>query len=520
MTPRQISCQRARALLPGHLDGTITLGDREQLEAHWATCAACNEERRSAEALDTRTRAALRAVMSGSALSPQRAARIRRSLVGGQAHRRFGRHSNFSGVVAGLAALMLLVSVSLGALRPATPAPAPAGWLNTYANARTDRDLAGARGRLVPIRSAATIAFLDASIPPAAYASLVEQFQARNPDVTVQVRQPVAAANDHAALAAEGDCFVGSASVASPAARASLQVLTRFAQADAQINTDDFFPSTLTLTSYGDQLFGLPRSVRLRLTFFDRPALARANVPPPQRGWTTDDLAASARALRDELPPDRYPFLAYDSSDVAYLLTQRAGRAPQLGNARIDTGAMAEALGWYASLAQPPAAAPAIGLADPEARALRRAQIADGLPAIWTGPPVPSRYVNTRLGIAPLPSDMGAPSTADADAYFISRATGSPGACWRWIRFLSLQTNAVTDAVPARASQVHSRAYVQKIGTRQAGIVAAALERPASAQPWSSLALAALADAADEVLLRGRAPRAALSDAQHLLDDQ
>jgi ABC-type glycerol-3-phosphate transport system substrate-binding protein len=520
MTLRQISCQRARALLPSHLDGTITLGDREQLEAHWATCASCNEERRSAETLDTRTRAALRAVMSGSSLSPQRAARIRRSLAGGQAHRRFGRHTSFSGIAAGLAAVILLVSVSLGALRPAAPSPAPTSWLTTYANSRDDRDVAGAREQPRPISAPTTISFLDSSLPPAAYAELVEQFHARNPDVTVQVLQPASPANDHVSLAAEGDCFVGAASVASPAARSSLQALTRFAQADAEIDTADFYPFALSLTSYGDQLYGLPRSVRLRLTFFDRPALARGNVPAPQRGWTTDDLAVSVRALRDQLPPDRYPFLAYDTSDVAYLLTQRAGRAPQQDSARIDTGAMADALGWYANMARTPAGVPTLGLSEPEERAQRRAQIADGTPAIWTSPPVASRYVNPRLGIAPLPVDMGSPSTTDADAYFISRATGSPGACWRWIRFLSLQPNAVADAVPARSSQVHSRAYVLKIGTRQSAVVAAALERPASAQPWSSLALAALADAADQVVLHARTPRAALGAAQQLLDDE
>lgn len=520
MTLRQISCQRARALLPNHLDGTITLGDREQLVAHWSTCAACNEERRSAEALDTRTRAALRAVVSSSTLSPQRSARMRRSLVVGQAQRRMRPHTSFSGIVAGLAALLLLVSVSLGALRPAAPTPAPVPWLTTYANARADRDIAGAREQPVPISAPATIAFLDAALPPASYAALVEQFQMRNPDVTVQVRQPSAAANDHVALAAEGDCFVAAASVADPAARASLQALTRFAQADAQINTADFFPFTLALTSYSDQLYGLPRAVRLRLAFFDRPALARSNVAPPQRGWTTDDLAASVRALRGQLSPGRYPFLAYDGVDVAYLLTQRTGRAPQQANGRIDTGTMGDALAWYAALSQAPAGLLAPGLADPEGRALRRTQIAEGAPAIWTSPPVLSRFVTTHLGIAPLPTDMGAPSTTDADAYFISRSSGSPGACWRWIRFLSIQPSAVADAVPARASQVRSRAYVLKVGTRQAAIIAAALERPAAAQPWSQLAIAALNDAADEVALRGRTPRAALNAAQQLLEGE
>jgi ABC-type glycerol-3-phosphate transport system substrate-binding protein len=524
MTLRQIQCQQAQKLLPSYLDGTLTLGERELLDAHWTSCVQCDHERRNAEALDARTRSALRAVVSSQALSPQREALMRRRLLreGQQARlRRRLPRSGFSGIAAGIAALLLVASLGMAVLRPAPAPVAPTKWLTSYyAPGQADRDITFAeQAAPAPISAPVTITFYDPTLPPSAYAPLLKRFQAANADVTVEVHQPAPPLADAATFAQESDCFVAGANLSNSTTRGALLPITRFAQADGRLDTGDFFPQLLDMVSHDDQLYGLPRSAKLRLTFFDPVALARSGVPLPERGWTTDDLTAGVRTLRAALPADRYAFVSHDAFDVVYLLAQRGARAPRPHEARIDGGATAAAVNWYLGLTAPQGASPPLGIGSPDALARRHALVEARSAAIWTGPLVPSQKVTPRLGIAPLPADNGAPTTLQSDAYFISKQSAHPGACWRWIRYLSFQQLS-PESVPARRSHVRSHAFVLQYSKRQSNIVIAALDRATPTQPWSRLAVAALGDAIDEVALRGRPTRSALTAAQRYLETE
>lgn len=520
MTMRRISCQRARAFINSSLDGALTLGEREQLEAHLATCTACNAERRNAEQLDTRTRVALRGALDSYALTPQREAQIRRQVVARakQSYRRTWPSFTIGGLVAGIAAILLVASVGLGTLRPAPSVVEQPNFVS-YASGSSERDILFAeRPQRAPIAAPVTITFLDPSLSAQAYAPLLKTFKAANTDVTVRIVQPGYVTGDIATLAGQSDCFVGNAAISSNDTRNAVYPLSRFTQADGQININDFFPQTLDLVTYNGQLYGLPRTAQLHLVFFDRPTLERLAVPLPQSGWNSDMFAATLDTLRKALPPNRYAFVPYDNSDAIYLLTQRGARAPQ-SQVHIDINATAAAISWYADLVHASDNGALFELTNPAGLSNRRDVIAAGKAAIWTGAPVANNAISPSMGIVALPADANKPTALAADAFFISKNANSAhaGACWRWIRYLSLQTFG-GQRVPARYSQVHSHAYLQQVGRRQVEVITTALARTSPVEPWTSTAVAALADAIDNVTLKGDPPRGALLRVQRALE--
>jgi len=518
MTRGQIRCQRARDLIPAYLDGALTLGDREQLEAHLASCPLCARELHNIERLDMRTRLALRSVAEEYTLAPQREAQIRSRLLQAatSAQRRRPR-LNMSNAAAALAALIFIVSAGLATLRP-TPPPSEQRGFVSYASGPADRDLIFSERGRGTIQAPVTITFLDSTLPEQTYASLVESFQAANPDVTVAVRRPEGTLTDPGFLADEGDCFVASADIDGPYIRDQLRPITRFAQADAQIHTDDFFPPLLDLVRTNDQLYGLPRAAQLRLAFFDLRTLVQYGVVPPDAHWTSDGLAARVEQLRERLPAGSYAFVPYDGYDAAYLLTQRGARAPHAGDVRLDTSATLSAVNWYNDLIRT-VSPDAQSLNDSQSIARRQQLVATDHVAIWSAPPMSSHKLTPSTGIVPLPTDPERPGALQADAYFISKHTSGSraGACWRWIRFLSFQTFA-WDRVPARSSQVQSHSFISKFGQRQTQVVIAALSYPATIDPWTPTTVAALTDAIDDIVLRGAPPRSALQRVQRYLD--
>ena len=149
----------------------------------------------------------------------------------------------------------------------------------------------------------------------------------------------------------------------------------------------------------------------------------------------------------------------------------------------------------------------------------RRDIVAAGKAAIWTGAPVPNNAISPSMGIVALPADANKSTALAADAFFISKNASSAhaGACWRWIRYLSLQTFG-GDHVPARYSQVHSHAYLQQVGRRQVDVINTALVRTTPVEHWTPAATAVLADAIDNVTLKGESPRGALLRMQRMLE--
>lgn len=521
MTRRQIRCQRARELIPLYLDGALTLGERELLEAHLASCPLCTRELHNVERIDTRTRLALRSVVEEYSLSPQREAHIRRRLLSANAgsQRRWPR-LNMSSLVAGIAAVLLVVSAGIATLRP-TPPPREERGFVSYASAPPDFDLRYSetgRGRLQA--DPVTVTFLDSTLPESVYKPLVERFQASNPGVTVQVHRPDNMLTDPRFLADQATCFVGSADINSALGHDQLYSLTRMAQADARIHTDDFFPPLLQLVQVDGQLYGLPRSAQMRLAFFDSTILLRNNVPLPEAGWTSNEFARDVAQLRAKLPAEMYPFLPYDGYDAAYLLAQRGVNAPHSDNSmRLDANTTTAAIGWYADLLRDSASV-AWALNDHQNIARRQQLAASYRVGIWMGPPAPRYTLMPSIGVVPLPTDEGRPGALQADAYFISKnASGTEaGACWRWIRYLSFQTFD-WQRVPARISQVQDDTYVERYGKQQTKVILAALNNLAPIDPWTPTTVTALSDALDDVL-RGTPPRNALLRVQRYLDSE
>src|SRR5690606_37853461 len=95
--------------------------------------------------------------------------------------------------------------------------------------------------------------------------------------------------------------------------------------------------------------------------------------------------------------------------------------------------------------------------------------------AIWTGKPMASHLLTSRFGVQALPYGPGQATVIQSDAYFISAASNhqQAGACWRWIRYLSLQRTD-SEQIPARISLLTSEAFVRQYGQRQTDAIIAA----------------------------------------------
>ncbi len=317
---------------------------------------------------------------------------------------------------------------------------------------------------------------------------LAEQFMRDNPSIRVEIYGSQAlqpgTRTTYASQAERFDCF-SAAGVPPPDQRASLYDLSPLLSADPAVTAADFNPDQLRILTAEGALYGLPLAISPLVINYNADYFEQMGLPAPSRDWTAADFERIAlAAARGEGANRIYGFVPYQADGLNFLLALRGADAydfsTQPPSTRFDQPAMLDAMTWIAQLISD-------GVILSPSGGITVAQYDDavtsGRAAMWLGiAGVRGGFSSDQappfeIGVAP-PPETGIPlPVVFPNSAYISRNAADPGACWKWITFLSSQPLAL-NGVPARQSVAASAAWEERVGAEQAAIYRTAAARP------------------------------------------
>lgn len=381
------------------------------------------------------------------------------------------------------------------------------------------------------------------------YRELVTQFQAENPDIVIELRQPnlVGGSVTLANLAADADCFQWFPDLNDEKALEAVLSLEPLINVDSSISKDNFFPFILNQFTHQGQLYGLPGDIFVPVIEFNKDLFDAAGMDYPGLDWTTDDFLNIAIALTSgEGENKQYGFVPdiYEGNDMLNMLQRRG--ANMLDKTMGPSGVSftdqttLEAMRWYISLTTEHGIKPIFittvtgsSLIDLEQR---RDLIENGRAAMWTNSDfsgigeISINRHQPNIGVVPLPAETINPQMGGyqfARGYFISANTQARQACWQWITFLTGQ-NSIISGLPARRDVAESPAFQQQMGHERAAAFLHGIEHSGQApffqnitgeNSWLSTTTIWLIAAYDQILSDGISVEEALDKAQLLADE-
>ena len=139
----------------------------------------------------------------------------------------------------------------------------------------------------------------------AAYQKLVAAFEARYPDIQVELRH-VASQGDYQkqlvtafSAGAEPDVMLlNYRRVLQFAARGGLEPLGAYLDQSQVLHAADLYPQALEAFQWDGQTWCVPQNISSLVVYYNRGLFDLAGLPYPTAGWTWDDFLRTAR------PPD------------------------------------------------------------------------------------------------------------------------------------------------------------------------------------------------------------------------
>ncbi len=374
-----------------------------------------------------------------------------------------------------------------------------------------------------PAEQAAAQTITFAALNSSRYAALVQQFQEESPEIGIILRN-LEPADALASAAPSADCF-HLWGPPNEELRGQVRNLQPFFEAERTSLLNDYYQSALAPVRQDGTLWGLPAGVQLYVWWYNRALFDKTQTPYPAESWTWDDVLTAARRLASgkgaetqygfvlQSPPyallnmlfsntgfrpltmrDATPIAHFDDPYVVALATELADLARANAILREDT---TEATSRESA-----------------ANAIRSGRV-----AMWLGSaPTYRRYANDFYpAFLPHTGDVFWPSSS---AYYISAATQSPLACWKWLRFLADQMPE-ENFLPARRSVMASPTAQQRYGPeaqriymKAADALDAMMARVPEYPQEVALAQNWLAEALDQIIWQGADPSTALAAAQ------
>lgn len=399
-------------------------------------------------------------------------------------------------------------------------------------------------------QAATTITFIPGlgSLNLEPYRRIADRFHEEYPDIRVELKAldlSNTAAMNLPGLAAASDCFQWYSGFQDPATRAAVLALDPFLEADAALDTADFYPATVKQFTYQEQLLGLPADITPFIIEYNTALFDAAGVAYPSADWTWEEFLETAASLtvgEGETKQYGYVAEAFEASDLLLML-ERLGAKPLDGSTEppsftYNDPSVVEAMNWYAALTTKYAVKPAYItdvtklLGASSAYLDREVLINGGRAAMWTNSGTTAALFSGRgeleIGAAPLPARADGTSRGGmltTSGYFISGDTPHREACWRWLTFLSAQQDAA-QGLPARRSVAESDAYRGRVGESRAAAYIASVadaDQPSSFQiyeeeEWMGGALFWLTQAYGKVVSGERGVEDALDEAQDLAE--
>lgn len=307
------------------------------------------------------------------------------------------------------------------------------------------------------------------------YAPLAEAFQAKNPNITIEL-DPVQLGSGSSQGALEQK-LEGADALRIFSTEVDASMAQSFLPLDTYITTDKTFPQEelffgiLDGLKVGGKQVGIPAALNPYVVFYDPAKFAAKGVTPPVAGWTVEDFMTAAMAMNnpDEAlvgtPDYTYGFCSSpefsDSIMFAYIFgggifdSITSPTTPTL-----NTQPNIESLTWYASLRNEFGIMPTKSDSRQVGELIVRSNC--GFWMDWLNRTSFGRWMNNRdIAALPLPNYTSQFTVSTLETYSILATSEHPDEAWKWISFLMQQPSAAGNLVPPLRSVIASEEYAQ-----------------------------------------------------------
>jgi ABC-type glycerol-3-phosphate transport system substrate-binding protein len=396
---------------------------------------------------------------------------------------------------------------------------------------------------------AVTITFGVQQFQRSQYEALVEQFNAANSDMQVQIIALDRLFDTAGGIDADQMLrqVAGAADTAvplflSPTAlqKGYFQDLQPLMDADPNFDQDDFFPAALAGYRVDGGTYLLPYSVQVTLLNYNKDLWQAANLPEPAADWDWSDMIGAAEALTRQRGNtiDVYGLLELDGIATFIEELKAAGvdvLATPADDLQLDDPAVVEALERTQNLVESGAVYASVaesGVRQFDSNDMQ-ALVSEQRVGMWLSNTVGdfAGELDFEIGRAALPADSLF-ALSNAQGYVMSSGTQHPELAWRWLEFLSRQSlpenqlimNGSSSQLPARKSLVEAAGHWENMDADMAAAVRASLERENITLPTGLFEqpspFEAINSALEAVLTDAATPQQALIEAQQAFDEQ
>lgn len=157
---------------------------------------------------------------------------------------------------------------------------------------------------------------------------VIDQFMKENPDINVQIEN--VSYNEYwsklLTMSAAGEVpdiiFMESTRLPSFVEKNALLSFNELIKDDKDINLNEFYPVSVEMSKYKDQLFGLPNDLAIIAMYYNKDLFDQAGIPYPKAGWTWNDLINIGKKLTIDKEgngvPQQYGLTHYDWEIAVY----------------------------------------------------------------------------------------------------------------------------------------------------------------------------------------------------------
>jgi multiple sugar transport system substrate-binding protein len=286
----------------------------------------------------------------------------------------------------------------------------------------------------------------------AAYESLVAAFEAKYPDIDIEIRYTPGQSEYRQRLASEfagGDpsnvILLNYRRFAAFAAEGGLEPVESYLADSQIIHEIDFFPISMEAFRYDEKLWCIPQNISSLVIYYNRDLFDTAGIPYPANDWTWDDFLSAARALTQDLDGDgsidQYGMgVSAELFRLAPFIWQNGGEIVDdpvnPTKLTLDTPEAREAFTWFVNLQVSEHVAPG---ATEEAGESSESRFMNGTLGMYfnsrRGVPTYRTITAFQWDVAPLPRKVQPAGILHSDAFCMTAATKNKEATWTFIEY-------------------------------------------------------------------------------------
>lgn len=297
---------------------------------------------------------------------------------------------------------------------------------------------------------------------------LYAEFEAQNPGIKIQVEGIPGSQEyvskillSHVARSAPDVITLDASSSAAFIENGVLMDLAPFATEDPEFDIDDFYPNVVDIARRGEKIYAIPGDFTPMVVYYNKALFDDAGVLYPKPGWNRQEFLETAKRLTRN---GRYGFVltSWMPGWIMWLWNAGGDVVRQEGasvEVILDSPQNIETIRFLSDLVLKHKVAPSLSATaaqgvDPFANGQAAMQISGHWSLVSLA--ASDKIDIGRLGIAPMPTEIGSSQTVMYEAGFaIGRYCKNPEAAWKFIKFMTSRSvqaryNATGIAVCAR----------------------------------------------------------------------